>query len=525
MNKISSLDSTVTPSSPIGFADLGLAQPLHEAIKAAGYREPTPIQKEAIPRILAGQDVLGCAQTGTGKTAAFALPILHGLLSQKNCEKRPPIRTLVLAPTRELAVQIGDSFRKYGTRSQLRQHVVYGGVSKVPQIRALRRGVDVLVATPGRLLYLMNGGEICFKQVQYFVLDEADRMLDMGFIHDVRRITKALPKKRQTMLFGATLPPEIRELASHILTDPVRVAVDPVASTCEPIAQSVYFVEARKKGDLLLSLLEEGDIDRALVFTRTKHGANRLAQKLVLARVPTAAIHSNKSQAARERALDGFKRGRTRVVVATDVAARGIDVKGLSHVVNFDLPNDPESYVHRVGRTGRAGATGVAISFCAAGERPYLSAIERLTCRVLGRLKAPASMAWDGESSPQQAKTSPARAERTRHSREGQRNSRHPGDRKEGRSGPRHHERWVNDGTHRPRSLEQRQNDKELRDDSDRPARFRSLGVNINGRIEAEDRSRREGSGKSGGTPGSVPRKNRGRRGKRGAPGRARKAV
>jgi ATP-dependent RNA helicase RhlE len=377
----------------VGFDHLGLAPALCEAIRAAGYREPTPIQREAIPHVLAGRDVLGCAQTGTGKTAAFALPILHRLLAAPRGEGRPVIRALVLAPTRELAAQIGESFRHYGARSRLRHCVVFGGVGKHPQIEALRRGVDVLVATPGRLLDLLEGRHAALGRVEHLVLDEADRMLDMGFIHDVRRIAREVPGERQTLLFSATLPREIQQLAGRLLVDPVRVAVDPIASTCEPIEQSVYFVDTGRKLDLLLALLRGGEVDRALVFTRTKRGANRLADQLERARVAVAAIHGNKSQPARERALEGFKRGSTRVVVATDIAARGIDVKGLSHVINFDLPQDPESYVHRVGRTGRAGATGVALTLCSAGERPLLLAIERLTRRRLERRETPAGLA------------------------------------------------------------------------------------------------------------------------------------
>ena len=388
----SSIHSRASAPGPEGFAGLALAPALRAAVSAAGYREPTPIQEQAIPHVLAGRDLLGCAQTGTGKTAAFALPILQHLLAEERGGPRPVIRALVLAPTRELAAQIGASFGRYAGGSRLRHHVVFGGVGKGPQLQALRRGVDVLVATPGRLLDLMGDGAVRLEHVRTFVLDEADRMLDMGFIHDVRRIAEALPKKRQTLLFSATMPREIEQLAGRILRDPMRVAVDPIASTCEPIAQSVYFVDAGRKIDLLLALLEDAAIDRALVFTRTKRGANRVAERLERAQVAAAAIHGNKSQAARERALDGFKRGRTRLLVATDIAARGIDVKGISHVINFDLPGDPESYVHRVGRTGRAGASGVALSLCAAEERPYLAAIERLTRRRLERLETPSGL-------------------------------------------------------------------------------------------------------------------------------------
>jgi len=373
------------------FSHLGLHRTLRRAVAAAGYGRPTPIQERAIPHVLDGRDLLGCARTGTGKTAAFALPILDHLMTGARAAGRgpSPIRALVLAPTRELAAQIGESFSLYGRDSGVRTLVVFGGVGKAPQVRALRRGVDVLVATPGRLLDLLGDGEVDLSRVATFVLDEADRMLDMGFIRDVRRIAGELPERRQTLLFSATLPDAIRDLVDRLLVEPARVAVDPVSSTNEPVAQSVYFVERSRKTALLLALLQDRDIDRALVFTRTKHGANRLAHKLERARVPSAAIHGNKSQSARERALADFKRGHTRVMIATDIAARGIDVKELSHVVNFDLPVDPESYVHRVGRTGRAGRAGIALSFCSGAERPQLAAIERLTGRDVDRRPTP----------------------------------------------------------------------------------------------------------------------------------------
>jgi ATP-dependent RNA helicase RhlE len=387
------------------FAALGLSKPLCAAVAAAGYETPTPIQKKAIPDVLQGRDLLGCAQTGTGKTAAFALPILQHLGG-----RRGGLRVLVLAPTRELAAQIDASFHKYGRGTGLRHHVVFGGVGKGPQRRALRDGIDVLVATPGRLLDLMGEGVVDLSRVDHFVLDEADRMLDMGFVRDVRRIVRDIPRDRQTLLFSATMPDEIRRLSRELLRDPVHVAVDPVASTCEPISQAVYFVEKHGKVDLLLRMLHdrEIDIDRALVFTRTKHGANKVARKLYSARVSAAAIHGNKSQSARERALAGFKRGDLRVLVATDIASRGIDVKELSHVINFDLPNEPESYVHRIGRTGRAGLSGAAISFCATDERPYLRDIERLTNRRLDR------PGGDERREPVAAAAAPRRAPRGR---------------------------------------------------------------------------------------------------------------
>ena len=373
-----------------GWDALDLSPALSAAVRAAGYENPSPIQQKAIPHVFAGRDVLGCAQTGTGKTAAFALPILDALLAEDAPNNGRAIRALVLAPTRELAAQIGASFLKYAPKGSLRCHVVFGGVGKHPQVQALRRGLDVLVATPGRLLDLMQEGHVDLSRVETFVLDEADRMLDMGFLPDVRRVAAALPKRRQTLLFSATMPKEIRALAERLLANPVEVAVDRVSSTVAPLEQFVYFVEGSRKADLLLSLLHAGSIERALVFTRTKHGANRLAQKLTNARIQADAIHGNKSQPARERALASFKRGTTRVVVATDIAARGIDVKDLPHVVNFDIPHEPETYVHRVGRTGRAGASGTAVSLCASNERPMLAAIEKLTQKRLERLEIPA---------------------------------------------------------------------------------------------------------------------------------------
>ncbi len=398
MNSLATPNQTnPTPTPPRDFAALGLSDHLCRAVKEAGYVMPTPIQAKAIPHVLAGKDLLGCAQTGTGKTAAFALPILQRIMGSRRGRGRGPavIQTLVLAPTRELAAQISASFTTYAGRGGPRSHVVFGGVSKHAQIQALRRGYEVLVATPGRLIDLMGDGYVDLRQVETFVLDEADRMLDMGFIHDVRRITKALPRERQTLLFSATMPREIQELADRTLKSPVRVAVDAISSTREPTAQSVYFVEKSQKTSLLVKLLGDDGIgiDRALVFTRTKHGANRVAHKLVQRGFGAAAIHGNKSQSARVRALEDFKAGRIRIVVATDIAARGIDIKDLSHVINFDLPNEPESYVHRIGRTGRAGASGVAVSFCSGEERTYLRDIERLTRRRLDPEATPEGLA------------------------------------------------------------------------------------------------------------------------------------
>ena len=373
----------------LGFEALDLDPELIAVLQTLGYTEPTPIQRDAIPHALEARDLLACAQTGTGKTAAFALPILDELLQIEPDGRRRPIRALVLAPTRELAAQIAESFRSYTPGGRIRCEVVFGGVGKRPQVTALRRGVDVLVATPGRLLDLMGDGDVDLSQVEMFVLDEADRMLDMGFIPDVRRITQALPRKRQTLLFSATQPREIRELASRLLHEPVEVAVDPVSSTVEPISQSVYFVDGPRKLGLLLTLLASDEIARALVFTRTKRRADRLARSLGREGVEAAAIHGDKSQSARVRTLEGFKRGSTRVLVATDVAARGIHVEDIDTVINFDIPSEPETYVHRVGRTGRAGASGTALSLCGSDERQQLASIERLTRRTIQKLEAP----------------------------------------------------------------------------------------------------------------------------------------
>jgi ATP-dependent RNA helicase RhlE len=359
------------------FQDLKLIDPLLRAVHAEGYTQPTPIQVQAIPHVLQGKDIIGCAQTGTGKTAAFALPILQRLMA-RNDSPRKVIRALVLSPTRELATQIGDSFAAYGRHTHLKHTVIFGGVGQNPQIQAIRRGVDILVATPGRLLDLMNQKVVRLDTVEIFVLDEADRMLDMGFIHDVRKVVSSLPTQRQTLLFSATMPQDIQDLAASILTDPVHVEVTPQATTVEKIIQSMFFVEKKDKRALLEYILEDSSMTRVLVFTRTKHGANKLAQQLEWVGVRADAIHGNKSQSAREQALASFKSGRIRVLVATDIAARGIDVDDVTHVINYDLPNEPESYVHRIGRTARAGASGIAYSFCDLEEREYLQDIERL---------------------------------------------------------------------------------------------------------------------------------------------------
>jgi ATP-dependent RNA helicase RhlE len=362
----------------IRFTDLDLIEPLQRAVRAEGYETPTPIQAAAIPHLLAGRDLLGVAQTGTGKTAAFALPILQRLAADRRRAGPRLARTLVLTPTRELAVQIDDSFRTYGRHLGLRHAVVFGGVGQKPQVDALLRGVDVLVATPGRLLDLMGQGHVRLASLEVFVLDEADRMLDMGFIHDVKRIIATLPKERHSLFFSATMPDEVSRLADALLRDPVRVEVTPSATTVERIEQRVYFVERAEKRQLLAHLLGDAALARTLVFTRTKHGADRVTEQLARTGVRAAAIHGNKSQGARQKALEDFRAGRIRVLVATDIAARGIDIDGVTHVLNYELPNVAESYVHRIGRTARAGADGIALSFCDAEERAYLRDIEKL---------------------------------------------------------------------------------------------------------------------------------------------------
>jgi ATP-dependent RNA helicase RhlE len=361
------------------FHELRLTEPIVRAVAAQGYTTPTPIQKKAIPEALAGKDVLGCARTGTGKTGAFALPILHRLAGPARNDRRSRgPRALVVCPTRELATQIRESFVAYGRHLPLRHAVVFGGVSQAGQVRALRAGVDVLVATPGRLLDLMEQGLVDLRAVEVLVLDEADRMLDMGFIRDIRRIVERVPSRRQTLLFSATMPAEIRRLADAMLRDPVFVKASPVASTAEAVAQTVYLVARKDKPALLERLLGHEAMGRTLVFTRTKHGADKLVRKLRRSGIEAGAIHGNKTQNARTRALDGFKSGGTPVLVATDIASRGIDVDEITHVVNFDMPNVPETYVHRIGRTARAGASGIALSFCDHEEVADLRAIERL---------------------------------------------------------------------------------------------------------------------------------------------------
>ena len=361
------------------FSQLEIIEPIRRALHTEGYSVPTPIQAQAIPLLLAGRDLLGCAQTGTGKTAAFAIPILTRLAGTARREGLRGPRALVLAPTRELASQIGESFATYGRHLPLRHVVVFGGVGQKPQVDGIRRGAEILVATPGRLLDLMQQGHVRLDGVEALVLDEGDRMLDMGFIQPIRRIVAAVPRQRQTMLFSATLPPALVALASGMLHNPAPVSVTPMASTAEKVSQWVLHVQTNNKRNLLAEVLRARAMARVLVFTRTKHGANRVAEHLNRGGVCTEAIHGNKSQSARERALAGFKKGNVRVLVATDIASRGIDVDGITHVINFELPNEPESYVHRIGRTGRAGAAGIALSFCDPSERTFLRDIERLT--------------------------------------------------------------------------------------------------------------------------------------------------
>ena len=404
------------------FSDLGLSSPLLEAVAAEGYSIPTPIQAQAIPPVLAGRDLCGIAQTGTGKTAAFALPILQRLAATPGRPAPRTCRALVLSPTRELASQIADSFRAYGAGMPLSTAVVFGGVPIGRQRQQLARGVDILVATPGRLLDLVDTRSLALSSVQILVLDEADRMLDLGFVHALKRIVKLLPRTRQTLLFSATMPKAIAALAEEYLHNPTHVAVAPAATTAERIDQRVVFVPSERKRDLLTTMLRDPAFARVLVFTRTKHGADRVVRHLSASGFEAAAIHGNKSQPQRERALAGFREGNARVLVATDIAARGIDVDGVSHVINFDLPNVPEDYVHRIGRTARAGAAGIAIALCSAEERPYLRDIEKLTRSPLRRDPTPAEVTHSGpitrpiEATPPRKDAQPASPNRAQRS-------------------------------------------------------------------------------------------------------------
>jgi len=368
----------------MSFEKLNLIEPILKALKTEGYTTPTPIQEQAIPLVLQRKDLLGCAQTGTGKTAAFAIPIIQLLVQDKApVQVKKNIKCLVLTPTRELAIQIEESFNNYGRNTNLKNKVIFGGVNQHSQVEALRAGVDILIATPGRLLDLMNQRHVDISNIQFFVLDEADRMLDMGFIHDVKKVIAKLPAKRQSLFFSATMPPVIQSLADTILVNPSKVEVTPVSSTAEKINQVVYFVDKENKKHLLIDVLKDKNIERVLVFTRTKHGADKVVKDLIKSNIKAQAIHGNKSQNARQNALNNFKSKITRVLVATDIAARGIDIDELSHVINYELPNVPESYVHRIGRTGRAGASGIAIAFCDAEEKAYLKDIQKLIGKTI----------------------------------------------------------------------------------------------------------------------------------------------
>jgi ATP-dependent RNA helicase RhlE len=361
------------------FRDLQIIEPIQKALKEQGYDQPTPIQEQSIPILLAGKDLLGCAQTGTGKTAAFAIPILQHLSDSHDPDNQSrTIKSLVITPTRELAIQIADSFTTYGQYTDIKNTVIYGGVKQQKQVKRLKAGVDILVATPGRLLDLMNQGFVSLKDVEYFVLDEADQMLDMGFIHDIKKVIARLPKKRQSLFFSATMPAAIVNLSKSILGNPERVTITPEKATAEKVEQHLFYVSNGNKIKLLISLLQTDLITSSIVFSRTKHGANKIVKQLLNAEISAEAIHGNKSQPARQRALENFKDGTTRILVATDIAARGIDVDDVSHVINYHLPNIPETYVHRIGRTGRANASGIALSFCAVDERPFLRDIEKL---------------------------------------------------------------------------------------------------------------------------------------------------
>lgn len=371
------LNSCALPLQHMQFTDLKIIEPILRSLNEEGYTNPTPIQAQAIPYVLEGHDLLGCAQTGTGKTAAFSIPILQHLCSPESRGKKG-LRALILTPTRELAIQIQESLQAYGRHTGIRHAVIFGGVNQNPQVNQIRRGVDILVATPGRLLDLMNQGHISLRQIEMFVLDEADRMLDMGFIHDVKRVIAALPKKRQTLFFSATMPTEIQKLSSTILTNPKKVEVAPVSSTAETIEQHLFYVDKGDKNSLLLHVLNNAALTSVLVFTRTKHGADKVVKVLQRNNIKSLAIHGNKSQNARQNALKSFKDKTIRILVATDIASRGIDVELLEYVINYEIPNIPETYVHRIGRSGRAGASGIAYSFCDDEEREYIRDIEKL---------------------------------------------------------------------------------------------------------------------------------------------------
>lgn len=414
----------------MNFNQLNLIEPLVKAVLQKGYTDPTPIQEQSIPHLLQGRDLFGCAQTGTGKTAAFALPILQLMHADGDHAKAPFVHALILAPTRELALQINESFDAYGKNLGLRNAVIFGGVSQVPQEAAMRRGVDILIATPGRLLDLMQQGYVRLDRVRYFVLDEADRMMDMGFIHDLRKILAKLPERKQTFFFSATVPNEIKAMADSLLKDPVRVNVTPVSAPAETVQQYVYHVAKEQKRFLLKKLIDELEIDHVLVFTRTKRGADRVARDLTKSGIKAESIHGDKSQNARQKALQGFKDRKVRVLVATDIAARGIDVAQLSHVINFEIPEVAETYVHRIGRTGRAGASGVALTFCSPDEEVYLKDIQKLIRRTIAKRDTPelppapprVTPPYEGQASPSKG---PARSSGQHRSSHGRSQSRH----------------------------------------------------------------------------------------------------
>ena len=416
------------------FKDLGIIAPILKALEHEGYSKPTPIQEQAIPILLGGKDLLGCAQTGTGKTAAFAVPIIQHLYNDSQRNKGPrKIKSLVVTPTRELAIQIGESFTAYGKFTGIRNTVIFGGVKQGKQTQALRNGVDILIATPGRLLDLMNQGYISLRDVEYAVLDEADQMLDMGFIHDIRKIIAKLPPKRQSLFFSATMPKDIVALSRTILGDFEQVSVKPQQATAEKVEQGAYFVSKKNKPKLLVHILEGQPDSSVLVFSRTKHGANKIVKVLGKAAIESAAIHGNKSQTARQKALGDFKDGKLKVLIATDIAARGIDVDDLSLVINYDLPNVPETYVHRIGRTGRASASGIALSFCDMEERAYLKDIEKLIKQGVPRMGEHPFMGEDPEESVDQQQKQGRSRNQNRSNSQSQRNSNYRGGNKNNR--------------------------------------------------------------------------------------------
>jgi len=400
------------------FKDLGIIDPILKALEAKGYTYPSPIQEQSIPILLKRKDLLGCAQTGTGKTAAFAIPILQHLFHDNhNTKGQRKIKALIVTPTRELAIQIGDSFSDYGKHTGIVNTVIFGGVKQGPQTQALRRGVDILVATPGRLLDLMDQGYISLKDIQYSVLDEADHMLDMGFIHDIRRIIAKLPTRRQSLFFSATMPPSIVKLSQKLLGNPEKVTIQPKQTTAERVEQALYYVSKKNKPKLLVHLLTRNQVDSTLVFTRTKYGADKIVKALKKVDIHSEAIHGNKSQNQRQKALLNFKDGKTKVLVATDIAARGIDVSELALVINFDLPNVAETYVHRIGRTGRAAASGIAISFCDIEEKPYLKDIQKLIAQQIKVIEEHPFLN-SGDNEPAEKPNRPQRSNRPRRNNE-----------------------------------------------------------------------------------------------------------